>query len=102
MNLIDDKIIASAYAKIVKANSYFKHSHYAYLGFMYTEPNYRGQGINQKIIKKLNLWAKSKNLNEVRLQVYEENNSAVRAYQKVGFKKYMVTMRMEIAWYLCQ
>jgi len=95
--LIDDKIIASAYAKIVKAKSYFKHSHYAYLGFMFTEPNYRGQGINQKIIKKLNLWAKSKNLNEVRLQVYEENNSAVRAYQKVGFKKYMVTMRMEIA-----
>ncbi len=92
----DDNIVASAYAKIVKANPYFKHSHYAYLGFMFTLPEYRGQGINRKIIENLNFWAKSKNVNEVRLQVYDENDSAIRAYEKAGFKKYMVTMRMKI------
>ena len=94
--IVDDKVVASAYAKIVEAKPYFKHSHYAYLGFMFTEPEYRGQGINRKIIEYLNIWAKSKNLNEVRLQVYDENDSAVRAYEKAGLKKYMVTMRMEI------
>jgi len=41
-------------------------------------------------------WCKSKNLNEIQLQVYDENNSAIRAYEKAGFKKHMVIMRMEI------
>lgn len=94
--VVDDKIVASAYAKIVEAKPYFKHSQYAYLGFMFVKPDFRGRGINRKIIENLNLWAKSKNLTEVRLQVYDENDSAVRAYEKAGFKKYMVTMRMEI------
>lgn len=94
--VVDDEIAASAYAKIVKAKPYFKHSHYAYLGFMFVKPDFRGRGINRKIIENLNLWAKSKNITEVRLQVYDENDSAVRAYGKAGFKKYMVTMRMEI------
>ncbi|MFT6321400.1 MAG: RimJ/RimL family protein N-acetyltransferase, partial [Granulosicoccus sp.] len=53
-------------------------------------------GINGKIIDHLNLWAKSKNITEIQLQVYDENGSAIRAYEKAGFAKYMITMRMEI------
>ncbi|MFK7775032.1 MAG: GNAT family N-acetyltransferase [Saprospiraceae bacterium] len=94
--IVDDKVVASAYAKIVKAKPYFKYDKYAYLGFMFVHPEYRGKGINGKIIENLNLWAKSKNITEIQLQVYDENDSAIRAYEKAGFKKYMVTMRMEI------
>jgi len=94
--VVDDEIVSSAYAKIVEAKPYFKYSHYAYLGFMYVKPEFRGKGINGKIINNLNLWAKSKNITEIQLQVYDENDPAVRAYEKAGFKKYMVTMRMEI------
>ncbi|MFK8006783.1 MAG: N-acetyltransferase family protein [Saprospiraceae bacterium] len=94
--IVDDEIVASAYAKIVKAKPYFKYSHYAYLGFMFVKPEFRGKGINGEIIRNLNLWAKSKNITEIQLQVYDENNSAIKAYEKAGFKKYMVTMRMEI------
>ncbi len=94
--IVDDKVVASAYGKIVEAKPYFKYDKYAYLGFMFVHSEYRGKGINGKIIKNLSHWAKSKNITEIQLQVYDENDSAIRAYEKAGFKKYMVTMRMEV------
>ena len=94
--LINDEIIGAAYVKISKAQTYLKFDKYAYLGFMYVKPEYRGQGISQKIIDKLRNWAKSKKLNELRLDVYNDNRKAVFAYEKFGFKKYLVGMRMKI------
>jgi RimJ/RimL family protein N-acetyltransferase len=35
-------------------------------------------------------------LTEVRLQVYTENNAAIRAYEKAGFKQIMTEMRYEL------
>jgi ribosomal protein S18 acetylase RimI-like enzyme len=39
----------------------------------------------------------SKGITEVRLEVYHENNAAVSAYEKVGFKKLLTTMRCDIS-----
>ena len=94
--IFNNEIIGSAYASIKKAKPHLKHSHYAYLGFMYVNPAYRGKGINKKIINELKIWALSRSLNEVRLDVYNDNHSAIRAYEKAGFKKHLINMRMEI------
>ena len=94
--LINDVIIGAAYVKISKAKAYLKFDKYAYLGFMYVKPEYRGKGISQKIIEKLRIWAKSKKLTELRLDVYNDNDKAVFAYEKFGFKKHLVEMRMKI------
>ena len=94
--IINDEVVASAYAKIVEAKPYFKYDKFANLGFMFVKPDFRGKGINGKIIDNLILWAKSKNITEIQLQVYDENDSAIRAYEKAGFGKYMVGMRMKI------
>lgn len=94
--VFEKEIVGSAYARIEKAKPYLKHSHYAYLGFMYVNPSYRGNGINKKIIEELKIWALSRNLNEVRLDVYNDNQSAIRAYEKAGFKKHLINMRMKI------
>jgi len=94
--LVNDEIIASAYVKIKKAPPYLKFEHYAYLGFMYVRPKYRGQGVSQKVIEQAEIWAKLKNLNELRLEVYDENISAIAAYEKFGFKKHIIEMRVEI------
>lgn len=93
---VDKEIVGSAYVSIKQAKPYLKHSHYGYLGFMYVKPEYRGMGINKKIIEGLKNWSRTKNLNELRLDVYAENQSAVRAYEKAGFKKNLVNMRLEI------
>ena len=93
---VDNQIVASAYAKIKKGEPFFQFEEYAYLGFMFVRPEFRGQGINQKIVDELVRWVKSRNLTELRLQVYEENAGALRAYEKAGFKKYMMTMRLGV------
>ncbi|SFW18919.1 GNAT family N-acetyltransferase [Cellulophaga fucicola] len=93
---LEDKLIGSAYATITPAKSHLKHSKYAYLGFMYVDPEQRGKGVNKSIIDFLFRWIKEKNITEVRLDVYSENAAALRAYKKAGFKEHLVNMRMKI------
>jgi len=91
---VDGSIVSSGYAKIKKARHYLDHQYYCYLGFMFTLPSYRGYGINKAIVRKLTAWANTRGLQEIRLTVYEDNVSAIRAYEKVGFKKHMIEMRL--------
>jgi ribosomal protein S18 acetylase RimI-like enzyme len=39
-------------------------------------------------------WVKEKKLTEVRLDVYAENESAISAYEKIGFKPDLLKMRL--------
>lgn len=94
--VINNEIVGSGYAKILSAKPYQKHTEYAYLGFMYVKPAFRGQGINQQILSKLMEWSKSRNITEVRLEVYDENIIAKNAYLKAGFKPNLLEMRIEI------
>lgn len=93
---IDGEVVASGYANILDAKEYQKHERYAYLGFMFVKPEYRGRGIIKQILIQLKSWSLSQGINEIRLEVYEDNDSAVRAYEKAGFKKHLVEMRMQL------
>lgn len=90
------EIVGSGYACIKEAKLYLKHSQYAYLGFMYVREDYRGKGINQKIIDALKKWCISRNITEIRLKVYADNLPAIKAYEKAGFTKHMIEMRMPL------
>ena len=92
---IEGKIIGSGYAMIKPARHYLNHEFYSYLGFMFTLPDYRGRGVNTKIIERLKQWSDSKGLKEIRLTVYDENHGAIRAYEKAGFKKHIIEMRLQ-------
>ncbi|MCF6403059.1 GNAT family N-acetyltransferase [Chitinophaga filiformis] len=92
----DGSLVGCGYALIQKAKSYLKYREYAHLGFMYVVPEYRGMGLNQQLITALKQWVLSKGVREVRLEVYEENAAAVKAYEKAGFRKLLSTMRCEI------
>jgi RimJ/RimL family protein N-acetyltransferase len=89
-------LIGSGYARIDPSRHYLRHTHHAYCGFMYVEPEYRGKGVNQLITDALKAWARSKNLIELRLDVYTTNEIAIRAYEKAGFTPYLINMRMGI------
>jgi len=93
---IDNQIVASGYAKIKGDRHYLKHSRIGYLGFMFVPENYRGKELNKLIVDVLLKWCKERNIFEIRLDVYDENPSAIRAYEKVGFKKHMISMRLDI------
>ena len=88
------QIVSSGYALVKKAKHYLDHEAYSYLGFMYTHPDFRGKGINSKILEVLKQWSEEKGLSEIRLTVYDENLPAIKAYEKYGFKKHLVEMRL--------
>ena len=91
-----NKIIASGYVQIKAAKPYLQHEKFAYLGFMYVLPEYRGKAVNAMIIEKLKEFSKSKGIFEMRLEVYFENGTAIYAYEKFGFKKHIIEMRMQV------
>lgn len=94
---LDGELVGSGYARIKKSEKpYFNYSDYAYRGFMYVSPQHRGKGINQMIIGKLKQWARKQGLTELRLQVYSDNGAAVKAYEKTGFQKHMIEMRVRL------
>jgi ribosomal protein S18 acetylase RimI-like enzyme len=88
------QLLASGYAIRKCPRHYLDHDAYAYLGFMYTLPEYRGLGINGEIIRELRKWAREAGLYEMRLTVYNENHPAIRAYEKAGFTTHLTEMRL--------
>lgn len=90
------EIIASGYAKIKSDRHYLKHEYQGYLGFMFVKKDHRGKGVNQLILNALINWCKEKEIFEIRLDVYDSNENALKAYTKAGFKKHMIHMRKDI------
>ncbi len=90
------EIVGSGYAQIRLAKDYNAHERFAYLGFMYVKPTFRGQGINQKVLDALTNWIKHQGIAEIRLEVYAENEGAKRAYEKAGFTPNLLEMRMNL------
>jgi GNAT superfamily N-acetyltransferase len=90
------ELIGSGYARIEDARHYLRHKQHAYLGFMYIIPAYRGKGVNKIVMDALLHWAWQQNIAEAVLEVYFDNEPAIKAYEKSGFSKHMITMRKAI------
>lgn len=93
---IDGEQVGCGYGKIIKARQCFQYEQFSYLGFMFTKPEHRGKGVNQKVMDALYDWSRSQGVNEVRLEVYPNNPAAIKAYQKSGMKECLVTMRIDL------
>lgn len=93
---IDNEIVASGYAKIKGDRHYLKHKKIGYLGFMFVPEDHRGKRLNKLIVDALLKWCKERSIFEIRLDVYDVNSGAIKAYEKVGFIKHMIQMRLDI------
>lgn len=92
----NNEIVGSGYALIRQTEKdYYNFKSFAYLGFMYVKPEFRGRGINKLILDELIAWARSKGISEIRLDVYGQNEAAVKAYEKAGFEPLLLTMRLK-------
>lgn len=87
-------IVGSGYARIRESKAHLTHDFHAYLGFMYVASTHRGQGINQLIIQALISWGKSQGMQEFYLEAYADNHSALKAYEKLGFKTSLIEMKL--------
>lgn len=93
---LNNELVASGYAKIKEDRPYLKHDKQGYLGFMFVPEKHRGNAFNKLIMDTLLKWCKDRNVFEIRLNVYDTNPAAIRAYEKAGMKKHMINMRMNI------
>jgi GNAT superfamily N-acetyltransferase len=91
------QIIGTGYAQVRDSKTSLKHSKHAYLGFMFVVAEFRGLGINKLIMEKLIDWSKKQGVLDIYLDVYNANHAAIRAYEKVGFAKSKVEMKLNIA-----
>lgn len=89
-------IVATGYAQIRASKPSLRHQLHAYLGFMYVTPDFRGQGLNQKIIERLKKWSKEQGVDTCYLDVYSHNQAAIRAYEKAGFSSNMIEMKCKL------
>ena len=87
-------IVGSGSARIRESKAHLVHDFHAYLGFMYVAPTHRGQGINQLIIQSLISWGKAQGMEDFYLEAYPDNNSALKAYEKLGFKTSLIEMKL--------
>lgn len=90
---VNGRLAGCGYARIESSKQYLQHRQHAYLGFMYVTPEHRGKGINQKIMEALKDWSVGQGVHELRLEVYVQNESAIKAYEKIGFVRHMYEMR---------
>lgn len=57
------------------------------LEYSYTLPEFRGQGILKRIIEAHEHEAVSKGVRKMQVHVFDNNPSAIRSYEKMGFKE---------------
>lgn len=94
--VLDGRIIGSGSARIRDSVPYVNHARHAFLGFMYVVPIARGSGVNASIVVALAEWARSQGVTELVLEVYADNEPALRAYHKAGFQARLLEMRRSL------
>ena len=91
-----NELVGCGYVRIEKSKQYQKNPLHGYIGFIYVKPNFRGKRISSLVLESLKTWALSNKLKELRLDVYSNNPSAIKAYARFGFVKSLVNMRIDI------
>ncbi|GGW91217.1 GNAT family N-acetyltransferase [Alteromonas halophila] len=87
------RLIGSGYVQKRPSKAYLQHDWHGYVGFIYTLPDYRGQGVAKKVISALAQQAKAMGLDELRLDVFADNQAAVATYKASGFTANLIEMR---------
>lgn len=87
-------IIATGYAQVRQSKPALEHDSHGYLGFMYVADEYRGLGLNKVILQDLVSWGHQQGVTNFYLDVYAENNPAIRAYEKFGFLSSLLEMKL--------
>jgi GNAT superfamily N-acetyltransferase len=90
----EDQLVGTGLAILRTSLVYYQHDRHAYLGLMFVEPSHRGQGVIQQVMERLLSWARAEGISDFYLDVYAENEPAVRAYEKFGFKGNLLEMKL--------
>ena len=90
----EGQLVACGYVQIRTSNAAFTHARHGYMGFMYVVPGARGRGVNKLVVDSLIAWGKEQGVFNFYLDVYAENQPAIRAYEKAGFISTLIEMKL--------
>lgn len=90
----EGQMVACGYVQIRSSNAAFTHARHGYMGFMYVVPGARGRGVNKLVVDSLIAWGKEQGVFNFYLDVYAENQPAIRAYEKAGFISTLIEMKL--------
>lgn len=88
------QLLAAGYSQLRPAKHFMDHDTIGYLGFMFVAPEHRGKGLNKLIMDALINWTHQQGVEHFVLDVFSENDSAIRAYEKAGFAPHLTEMIM--------
>lgn len=91
---ISGEAVACGYATLRDSKPHITPDRHAYIGFIYVVPEQRGKKLAGHILNALVSWSNEQGVNAFELDVFSENESAIRAYEKFGFKANMTQMWM--------
>lgn len=57
---------------------------------------FRNSGAGSALFKSFQLWCQENNFKHLRLEVYSDNDSAVKFYKKNGFREFSFTMEQDL------
>lgn len=93
---VSGDIVATGYLQVRDSKPSLNHDNHGYMGFMYVAEEYRGRGLNKLVLQDLIGWGQQRGVTDFYLDVYAENDSAVRAYEKIGFRGSLLEMKLSL------
>jgi len=92
----DGEAVGCGFGKLEENKPKFNEKRHGYIGLIYVDENYRRQGIAEKIFEHLFDWFRERDVWETMLRVYHDNDMAVKAYKKIGYKTGLIEMKMNL------
>ena len=90
------QIIGFAYAEIEHSSDDCVEAPYASLELLGVDPRWRGKGIAKALIETVEDWARNKKMKVIQLAVAQENVSALKLYESLGYRTVMRKMQKEL------
>ena len=97
---VDEHGTVNGYAfcqyRSIKDSAFIHDVKYCYIDDICVDKSVRGQGIGTLLYEHVKMQAKADGYNEIRLNVWSLNESAIRFYQKLGFAPLSMIMQQKI------
>ena len=97
---VDERETVNGYAfcqyRSIKDSAFVHDVKYCYIDDICVDKSVRGQSIGTLLYEHVKMQAKADGYNEIRLNVWSLNESAIRFYQKLGFVPLSMIMQQKI------
>ena len=97
---VDENGVVMGYAfcqyRSIKDSAFIHDVKYCYIDDICVDKNNRGKGIGTLLYEHVKMQAKADGYDEIRLNVWSLNESAIRFYQKLGFTPLSMIMQQKI------